>query len=404
MRVLLSAYACEPNRGSEPEIGWQRVLHIAALVDEVWVLTRSNNRPVIEADSRSHVPGLNFVYYDLPAWVVKLKKHAGFFYIYCALWQWGAYRLAARLHRKIRFDAVYHITFTGMIPGSFMGRLKIPFIVGPVAGGERAPLALRRGMSLGCKTKELLRDIGIIVQRYSPLTRAAFAAAERIYVTTADSLRLVDPKWHAKTLIELNIAITGNTAPVAEEIPHEQARFVFIGRLLHWKGVHLAIRAMAEVKREVPAATLTLIGSGPDEAWLRQQAKHYGVADVVIFAGQMPRQELVKSLRAYTALVFPSLHDSGGSAILEAMQAGVPVICLNIGGPGAIVNSSCGIVIPTENADEAAVVSGIANAMIYLGNASCSERSKLSRGAVARANELSWAKQTERIVRHTGMG
>jgi hypothetical protein len=50
MRVLLSAYACEPNRGSEPEVGWQRALHMVAHADEVWVLTRANNQAVIEAD------------------------------------------------------------------------------------------------------------------------------------------------------------------------------------------------------------------------------------------------------------------------------------------------------------------------------------------------------------------
>jgi len=86
MRVLLSAYACEPNKGSEPEVGWQRALHMLSIADEVWVLTRSNNRSVIEADPLSHSAGLHFIYYDLSKWALRLKRKFWFLPIYFVLW------------------------------------------------------------------------------------------------------------------------------------------------------------------------------------------------------------------------------------------------------------------------------------------------------------------------------
>jgi glycosyltransferase involved in cell wall biosynthesis len=402
MRVLLSAYACEPGRGSEAEVGWQRALHMRPLADEVWVLTRSNNQAVIEADPLSHAPGLHFFYYDLPRWALKLKKRAWFFPIYVILWQWGAYRLAARYHRVKPFDRVYHVTFVSMQSGSFMGWLGIPFVIGPIAGGERAPLRLRRSMPIHSKVQEMVRDLGILLQRHSPLTRLAFAAAERIYVTTPDSLRLVVPKWHHKTEIQLAIAMDGAAGHISTRQAPSPPRFLFAGRLLALKGVHLAIRALAEAISTMPGATLTLIGDGPDEPWLRTIAKRYGVASSVVFAGRSTRQQLLDSLHSYTALVFPSLHDSGGMVVLEALSAGPPVVCLDLGGPGIIVNESCGIVIPTANADEAQTVTGIANAMISLGSMPNSELIRLSIGAVIRANELSWARLTERIVGHGG--
>lgn len=398
MKVLLSAYACEPNRGSEQEIGWQRALHMRAHADEVWVLTRANNRSVIEAESSSHVPGLHFIYYDLPNWMRKLKKHFWFLPVYFVCWQWGAYRLAAIEQEKRRFDCVYHVTLSGMLAGSLMGALGIPLIVGPIAGGERAPFRLRRSMTLPCQVVELVRDLGIIFQRYSPLSTAAFAAARRIYVTTPDSLRLVRSKWHPKTQIQLSIAICRLTPQQSERAPSTLPRFVFVGRLLHWKGVHFAIRALAEARNAVPAATLTLIGTGPGERWLRRVAKKSGVADAVDFVGYLPRQQLLASLHNYTALVFPSLHDSGGSAVLEALQMGTPVVCLDLGGPGAMVNASCGIVIPTAHANEAQTVTSLANAMVSLASMTASASSRLSAGAIARANELSWEKLTERVA------
>jgi len=67
MKILLSAYACEPWKGSEPGVGWHWALELARQGHEVTVLTRANNREPIEVALKSHVPkGLQFFYYDLP--------------------------------------------------------------------------------------------------------------------------------------------------------------------------------------------------------------------------------------------------------------------------------------------------------------------------------------------------
>jgi glycosyltransferase involved in cell wall biosynthesis len=397
MRVLLSAYACEPNKGSEQEIGWQRSLHMLPYADEVWVLTRANNQSVIEADALSHKHGLHFIYYDLPRWALKLKTYKWFLPVYFILWQWGAYRLAKRHHQEKRFDSVYHVTLSGMYAGSFMGGLGIPFVMGPIAGGERAPIRLRRSMPLFCKVNELLRDLAIIVVRNSPLTRMAFAAAERIYVTTPDGMRLVLPKWHYKTEVHLSVAYNCQNVQHNNRLPTIPC-FVYVGRLLHWKGVHLAIRALAETRKSVPEATLTIIGCGPDEHWLRKVAQKFNVEHAVIFTGQLSRQILINLLSNYTAFIFPSLHDSGGMAVLEALSAGLPVVCLDLGGPGVMVNDLCGFVVPTKDANEAQLVTGLANSMISLGTMLSAEYDCLSTGAIARAKELSWASLTRYIT------
>lgn len=398
MRVLLSAYACEPNRGSEPEVGWQRALHMLAHADEVWVLTRSNNQAVIEADPHSQTPGLHFIYYDLPQWILKLKKQRWFLRVYYTLWQCGAYRFAARCHGEKRFDRVYHVTFASMQSGSFMGKLRIPFVIGPIAGGERAPFRLRRSMPISGKVSELLRDLGILFQRYSPLIRPAFATAERIYVTTPASLRLIPPKWRSKTSLHLAVAICSDALQNDDHQRPDSLRFLFAGNLLLLKGVHFAIRALAQVRVAIPDATLTLVGSGPAERWLRDVARRSGVADAVEFTGHLTRQQLLNSLHGYTALVFPSLHDSGGMVVLEALSKGLPVVCLDLGGPSIMVNKTCGIVVPTAHADEAQTVAGIANAMTALGFMPAAEWKRLSIGAIARANELSWDSLTDDIA------
>jgi glycosyltransferase involved in cell wall biosynthesis len=285
-----------------------------------------------------------------------------------------------------------------MLYGSFMGRLGIPFIVGPIGGGERAPFRLRRSMPISGKMNEFLRDAGILLQRYSPLSGMAFAAAERIYVTTPESLRLLRSKWHGKAEVQINVATRSQAVQQCNRPALAYPRFVFTGRLLHWKGAHLAIRALAEARKVIPAATLTLIGRGPDELWLRKLAERRGVTNAVEFIDQLPLHIFSESLSGYSSMVFPSLHDSGGLVVLEAFSRGLPVICLDLGGPGTLVNKSCGIVVSTEGMDEVQTVNGLAHAMIVLGTMPAQELTLLSKGAIARANELSWAELTKRVA------
>ena len=74
MKILLSAYACEPRKGSEPGVGWSAALLLSDEHD-VWVLTRANNRAAIERElGRCPLPRLHFVYYDLPSWARWWKR------------------------------------------------------------------------------------------------------------------------------------------------------------------------------------------------------------------------------------------------------------------------------------------------------------------------------------------
>ena len=103
MKLLLSAYACEPGLGSEPGVGWNSVLQ-AARFHEVWVLTREVNRKGIEQANAAAQPArVHFVYIDLPSGLRFWKKGRRGLYLYYYLWQILAYRRAARLPPGNRF-------------------------------------------------------------------------------------------------------------------------------------------------------------------------------------------------------------------------------------------------------------------------------------------------------------
>ena len=111
IRVLISAYACEPNKGSEPGVGWNWALQMAKM-DEVYVITRSNNRKVIETFLQKHpVEHLHFYYHDCATWKRKMKKLPNGIFVYYKMWQKEILPIARKIVEDEKIDIVHHITF-----------------------------------------------------------------------------------------------------------------------------------------------------------------------------------------------------------------------------------------------------------------------------------------------------
>jgi len=235
------------------------------------VLTRSNNRYVIEDALRKHpIPSLHFIYYDLADWAKFWKKGQRGVHLYYLLWQLGAYRIARRVHKQIRFDMVHHITFVSVRQPSFMGLLGIPFIFGPVAGGERAHWRLRIGYGLKGWFKDGLRDVANFMIGFDPMMHLTFSKAKKIIVTSKQTADLIPIRYRNKVCISLAIGIEKELLDRLYQERRKQRRtqsikVLYVGRLLYWKGLHLGLPAFARLREKEPDATLTLIGSGPDE-------------------------------------------------------------------------------------------------------------------------------------------
>jgi glycosyltransferase involved in cell wall biosynthesis len=396
MKLLVSAYACEPGKGSEPAVGWNWVQALAGRGYSLDVITRSNNRETIESDSSHPNPAITFHYYDLPRWMRAWKRRPGGIYFYYLFWQAGAYRLARRLHAAERFDRVHHVTFASYRQPSFMGGLGIPFIFGPVGGGETMPAVFRKGLSFRSRAAEAIRNAGNSMLAFDPLMRRTFARAEIIACTTAETVARIPAQWRAKCIVQLAIGIDKAEirSPACDEPPAPQ--FLFIGRLLYWKGLHLAFGALARARRSLPNARLRIIGTGEDRSWLEDQARAAGVMDLLEWVASTPHGEIAREYKQSLALVFPSLHDSGGMVVLEALSAGLPVICLELGGPGAIATPDCAIVVPARQATEDSVLEALAEGMIRVAT-DAPLRAQLACNAVNRAKQLTWDRAADHL-------
>lgn len=139
-------------------------------------------------------------------------------------------------------------------------------------------------------------------------------------------------------------------------------RFVFLGRLVRYKGCDLALRALAQA----PDAHLDIIGDGAERPALAALADRLGVADRVNFLGWIPAGEpLFDQLARYRAFIFPTLAEANGIVVQEAMMLGLPVVAVNWGGPAQLLTGGNGILIDPTGEDQ--VVAALADAMKDLG-------------------------------------
>jgi glycosyltransferase involved in cell wall biosynthesis len=364
MKVLLSAYACEPGKGSEPGIGWNWVRQIARFA-EVWVITRSNNREAIEkALAEEPLPNVHWVYFDLPRWARFWKKGQKGVHLYYYLWQVGIYFIAPRLHRQVGFDLVHHVTFGNYWLPSFLALLPVPFVWGPVGGGESAPRTFCRTFSFRGKIYEFLRDIARWIGEHDPFTRLIARKAVIALATTNETAKRLTSLGARRVEVLSQVALPSAEIEKLSSLPPHLSspfRLISLGRLLHWKGFDLALQAFAQLVQDVPDSEYWIVGDGPERKNLERLARKLGIIDKVRFWGALPRSEVLKKLAECDVLVHPSLHDSGGWVCVEAMASGRPVICLDLGGPALQITEETGFKIPPHTPER--VVKDMVEAM-----------------------------------------
>lgn len=401
MKILLSAYACEPNKGSEPGVGWNWALALVRRGHEVWVITRANNQASIEQAldglGEPYVSNLHFLYYDTPSWILRWKKSGLGVHLYYALWQRGILQVAREAHANQQFDVVQHLTFGVWRQPTQMHKLGIPCIFGPVGGGESAPWALVHGMpSFKARLSEYIRFAVNYLSVYNPALRNCLKQSALIVSKTPETAAWV-AKLGLKSQVSLEIGIAPDRvcnhslAPVKGKI-----RCLYAGRLISMKGIHLALVAVAQAQHKGVDATFTIVGNGPLLSYFQAQSSALGIADKVTFTGQLNQADLFAKYREHDVLLFPSLHDSSGNVVLESFAQSLPVLCLNLGGPAIMVDNMCGRAIEARNSTQEVIVTRLADTLIEFANTP-ELMQKLREGANAKAEKSSWDATVDKI-------
>jgi len=168
-----------------------------------------------------------------------------------------------------------------------------------------------------------------------------------------------------KLAVHTAIGVEGDFADALPPLPSPGGaiRVLSAGQLIPIKGLHLALRAFAALLRTEPTAKLEIVGDGPERPALQQLAALLGITPSVEFLGWLPRQRALARFEHVDVFLFPSC-EGGGMVVLEAMAHGVPVVCLDYGGPGAMVATDCGFAVATGTTET--TVASLGSALVTL--------------------------------------
>lgn len=327
--LLISAYACEPYKGSEQAVGWNIVLELAK-TNNVHVVTRANNKRVIEpnipAEVREH---LTFHYYD-SEFFKKLKNKEKGVYLYYIVWQFGIIGLVRKLIKQYDIEYALHLTMGSIWMPTFLSFMPAKFMWGPTGGGEAIPTSFIKTLSWKGRFLQYFRFLLKYSIYINPLTLYSAIKAEKIFYRTEMTRDLLPKPIRKKCVFLADGAIEPDIIDkhIRKNREDDVVRLVATSRFIHTKNIVTIIEAMHLLPKNLNVH-LTLVGSGPEEKRIKKLIEQYQLNDKIDHIPFVPRDDVFKILESSDIYLFASLKEACNLSLLEAMAIGLPVICLN---------------------------------------------------------------------------
>jgi len=363
MRVLLSAYACEPNRGSEPGNGWNWALNLAKEGHEILLMTCPNGRKAIEEELTviNNTLSIKVKYVDVPVWTKPFLKGQFGLFIHYYLWQNSAFKVARDIAEDV--DIIHHVTWGSIKGGSGLWRLPKPFVFGPIGGGQVAPPGFGSIFGRGYLLEQIRTFYTKKILPINPLSKSLMRNSALVLVTNKETSNLAKRIGAKYVEFFLDTGLPESYFPDRFPMRNQDEVFklLWVGRLYPTKALPMALEVLKRLKFPVK---LTIVGDGPMGSKLKKLLKEPLLKKRVEWWGQVPWLNVRESYISSDAFLFTSLRDSCPAQLLEAMAFGLPIITLNHQGPRDLVPNSAGIKV--EIGSLATTVERLANGVEHL--------------------------------------
>ena len=397
LSILINAYACSPNMGSEPGMAWNWCVNLAKYC-ELHIITEGEFRDKIEAVLPTLPQGNNmyFYYNPIPEEIRKMCWNQGDwrFYKYYKEWQWKTYLMAIDICKDTHIDIIHQLNMIGFREPGYLWKIKnIPFIWGPVDAKESFPIAYLDGASL--KTKLFIRLKNTITKfqlKYS--TRVHKVARRASYVISASS----NSQLSFKKYLNIDSPLINETGcyiqehSIIDKSGKELFDVLWVGKLDFRKQLGLAIRSIAETKNR--NIRLHIVGDG-DNSYYLELAKTLKIENQCVWHGVVSHDEVQTIMQKCNVFFFTSVAEGTPHVVLEAIANNLPIVCFNTCGQGDSVNSSVGFKIELSNPETSVKeFSKILNKL---------EKNRellhdMAQNCNARQEELSWDKKIQNMI------
>lgn len=391
MKVLLSAYACNPNEGSEGGVGWNWLKELS-VNNEIWVMfyaeqgqTQAIEKSLLEFPSKKNI-------HLVPVTVPNLLQNRLYRLRY-EVWQWIAFQKARKFAKNINFDVVHHVTIATWWNCGYLWKLGIPFIFGPISGGQKTPIGTLSFLRPLDAVREVFRNfIVTIAWKIWARPRIAIRNAAIVLVANHETKSMISPIRKNKPIFQLSEVGSEGINP---KLPVNQEaksgiNLLWVGQLIPRTNLGLLLEVLSCVEVQTDWH-LRIVGEGPMKTHWKKKILEKGINKRVEFTGKVNHQLINKYYKWADIFVFTSIREATGTVVIEAMSYGVPVIALGINGANIVVSPGTGILIPITNRKQ--MIEDFASALLALAR-NPQKRYLLGKASVERIeNNYLWEKR-----------
>lgn len=393
LKIFVSAYACEPYKGSEIGVGWHWVLEMSKYY-ELWVLTRANNKDVIEKYFGGCIPDqIHFVYYDCPDFIKMWKKQMRGVRIYYTLWQFGANQLIRRVMEENEIEVFHLLTYGNAIWPVSPYALNKCFIWGPTGGTDTIEREFSKHYSLRNGMVEFVRRFVVKLLPVSPAFNARCKAASLILCKTSSTFNLI-PVSNKKNAIVFTDVAADITLKNEETFLADDGvtRFLIVGKLDAWRGYDLLIEALN--KADLDNIQLDIIGDGSERKHILKEIERYGLNSTINMVGAVSAEVYRDYMKRCDVVINTSLKEGAVTVSFDAMAYGKPLLCIDTTGYTRYFDNDCAIILE-RNVSRNEMIDNLSNSLKMLMNRDL--RETLGKNMAMRSDAISWENKGKEI-------
>lgn len=400
LKILINAYACSPNMGSEPGMAWNWVSNLAKFC-ELYIITEGEFRDKIEEVVPTLEQGKNMHFYYNPVTdeIRKMCWNQGDwrFYKYYREWQWKTYLMAKDICSKKKIDVLHQLNMIGFREPGYLWKLSkendVPFVWGPVDAKNKFPVAYLDGASIKTKMFMRLKNFLTGIQlRYSRRVLKAARQASVVFSASSNSQRSFKKYMRIDSPLLNETGCYVQEHPITDKSQKETFDVLWVGKMDFRKQLALALQTMAAIGDN--KFRLHIVGGG-DSAFYQQMAESLGVADRCVWHGAISHDEVQKLMQASDVFFFTSVAEGTPHVVLEAIGNNLPVVCFDTCGQGDAVNDKVGRKVALSNlAQSATDFAKQLNDLEHDRNL----LKQLSENCKQRQTELSWEEKAKTMV------
>jgi len=353
LKIFISAYACEPNLGSEIGVGWHWALEMSKYFD-LWVLTRKSNQRTIETWLLVNpcFQNINFIYFDLPYYLRFWKKGLRGVRIYYYIWQRLTNNIVEQTMKKNDIKIYHLLTYGNAIwPVSKYGQKQF-FIWGPISAGDTIPKEFSNHYNLKSKFIEILRRLSVKLLSYNKGYKKRCSDANLILCKTENTYKYIPdcckPKSKIFTDVAVDIINTSDYKSIRKN-DNSIVRYLAVGRLDAWRGFDLIIEAFVKAYESNEKIRLEILGEGNDYSRLNELILKNKMEHVISLSGQVSINEYYQKMADCDVVVNPCLKEGAVTTAFDSMSFGKPLICIKTGGYTRYFNDDYAVLVSLTN-------------------------------------------------------